>query len=220
MTSAVIITAAGRGLRAGGDAPKQWQLLGGKSVLAHTVAAFQTMGFAHILVTLHPDDRDRAAHLGPEVQIVLGGESRAKSVKNALEALDIKKFSHVFIHDGARPFVSRALLDRLHVALRHAPAAAPALAVTDALWRGADGLVAGVQDRSNLFRAQTPQAFDAALILAAHRAHTGHAADDVEVARAAGLAVAIVQGDEDNIKITLPGDFARAAHILNRREET
>ena len=95
-------------------------------------------------------------------------------------------------------------------ALEHSPGAAPALPVTDALWRGAAGRVAGTQDRAGLWRAQTPQGFRFDDILAAHRAHPGGAADDVEVARAAGLDVAIVEGDEDNLKITLPGDFARA----------
>ena len=219
MTSAVIITAAGRGLRAGGAVPKQWQMLGGKPVLAHTVAAFQAMDFAQIIVTLHPDDTTRAPLLGADIKVILGGSSRSQSVKNALEAIDIASINHVFIHDGARPFVAPDLIARLQTALCHAPAAAPALMITDALWHGADGQVTGVQDRANLYRAQTPQAFDAALILAAHRAHPNDAADDVAVARAAGLAVAIVDGDEDNIKITLPSDFARAERILRSRRE-
>lgn len=218
MTSAVIITAAGRGLRAGGDVPKQWQLLGERPVLAHTVDAFRRLGFATIIVTLHPDDMGRAACLGTGIQLVTGGESRSKSVKNALEAVDIEHIQTVFIHDGARPFVAPDMIARLQDALCTSPAAAPALAVTDALWRGQAGLVAGVQDRTNLYRAQTPQAFDAKAIIAAHRAHRHDAADDVEIARAAGLAVAIVEGDEDNIKITLPGDLARAERILQRKQ--
>jgi 2-C-methyl-D-erythritol 4-phosphate cytidylyltransferase len=218
VTSAVIITAAGRGTRAGGDSPKQWQLLGGKPVLAHTVDAFRAMaGFAKIVVTIHPDDRDLASSLGPDVQLVLGADTRAQSVKNALESLDLKSIKTVFIHDGARPFPAQAMVARLQHALGTHKAAAPALVVTDALWRGADGLVTGVQPRDNLFRAQTPQAFHLADILAAHRAHPGLAADDVEVARAFGLAVAIVEGDEHNIKITHPGDFLRAAQILAQR---
>ncbi|SEN84078.1 2-C-methyl-D-erythritol 4-phosphate cytidylyltransferase/2-C-methyl-D-erythritol 4-phosphate cytidylyltransferase / 2-C-methyl-D-erythritol 2,4-cyclodiphosphate synthase [Pseudorhodobacter antarcticus] len=219
MTSAVIITAAGRGLRAGGKIPKQWQHLGGKPVLAHTVAAFQTLGFTQILVTIHPDDTPHAAYLGPDVRLIIGGDTRAKSVKNALESIDINHISQVFIHDGARPFVTAALIARLQTALQTQPAAAPALPVTDALWRGENGLVTGVAERTNLFRAQTPQAFHLAAILAAHRIHPGNAADDVEVARAAGLAVAIVAGDEDNIKITLPGDMARAEQILQHRKQ-
>lgn len=218
MTCAVIITAAGRGTRAGGDVPKQWQILGNMPVLQHTVAAFRTMqGFDRLVVTLHPDDRARAACLGADVQQVIGAGTRAQSVKNALEAIANEQITTVFIHDGARPFPSVAMIDRLHAALRTHRAAAPALAVTDALWRGGNGCVAGVIDRSNLWRAQTPQAFHFADILAAHRAHPGGAADDVEVARAQGVQVAIVEGDEENIKITLPGDFLRAERILAQR---
>jgi 2-C-methyl-D-erythritol 4-phosphate cytidylyltransferase len=218
MTRAVIITAAGRGTRAGGDSPKQWQMLGGKAVLQHTVDAFRNMAvFSKIIVTLHPDDLGRAAVLGPDIQRVIGADTRAKSVRNALEAIEDDGISTVYIHDGARPFPSRGLIDRLAAALTQSAGAAPALAVTDALWRGDNGQVTGVQDRSNLYRAQTPQAFHFADILAAHRAQTGDAADDVAVARAAGLAIAIVAGDEDNIKITVADDFLRAERILAQR---
>jgi 2-C-methyl-D-erythritol 4-phosphate cytidylyltransferase / 2-C-methyl-D-erythritol 2,4-cyclodiphosphate synthase len=89
--------------------------------------------------------------------------------------------------------------------------------VTDALWLGQGGLVAGTRDRSGLYRAQTPQGFHFDAILAAHRAFQGEAADDVEVARAAGIDVAIVEGEEDNLKLTFPGDFARAEAILKGR---
>jgi 2-C-methyl-D-erythritol 4-phosphate cytidylyltransferase len=217
MTCAVIITAAGRGTRAGGEVPKQWQPLGDRLVLQHTVDAFRTLpGLGPIYVTIHPEDHSRAACLGPDICLVMGAESRAQSVKNALESIDLE-VETVLIHDGARPFPAPAMIARLRTALRSHKAAAPALAVTDALWRGTDGKVTGVQDRSNLFRAQTPQAFHFADILAAHRAHPGGAADDVEVARAFGLDVAIVDGDEDNLKITLPGDFLRAERILAQR---
>jgi 2-C-methyl-D-erythritol 4-phosphate cytidylyltransferase/2-C-methyl-D-erythritol 2,4-cyclodiphosphate synthase len=212
MKTAVIITAAGRGTRAGGDVPKQWQVLAGKPVLEHTIAAFSGMT---VVLVLHPDDFGRAAHLG--VQLVAGGADRAASVRAGLEALADRGFDHVLIHDGARPLISGAVIARILAALAHHRGAAPAVAVTDALWRGADGLVAGTENRDNLYRAQTPQGFDFKSILDAHRAHSGPAADDVAVARAAGIAVAIVNGDEDNIKLTYAGDFARAEAILRRR---
>ncbi|MEM7632718.1 MAG: 2-C-methyl-D-erythritol 4-phosphate cytidylyltransferase, partial [Pseudomonadota bacterium] len=122
------------------------------------------------------------------------------------------------IHDVARPLVAPAVIDAVLAALAHDAGAAPALAVTDALWTGADDRVTGTQDRTGLFRAQTPQGFDLAAIRAAHAAHPGGAADDVEVARAHGIQVAIVPGDEDNIKITLPGDIARAERLLWGRD--
>ncbi len=217
MGTAVIIVAAGRGSRMGGDVPKQWQSLTGQPVLAHTLTAFA--GFPVVLV-IHPDDQSRAnaLDLRSGVQLVDGGASRGASVLAGLQALEGSGVTRVLIHDGARPLVSKALIDRLIAALDSHDAAAPALPVTDALWHGADGLVTGTQDRDGLFRAQTPQAFCFAPILAAHRAHPGGAADDVEVARAAGLDVAIVEGEETNLKLTYPGDFARAEAILKGRK--
>ncbi|MBP6736294.1 MAG: bifunctional 2-C-methyl-D-erythritol 4-phosphate cytidylyltransferase/2-C-methyl-D-erythritol 2,4-cyclodiphosphate synthase [Rhodobacteraceae bacterium] len=217
--TAAIIVAAGRGTRAGGEMPKQWQMLAGKPVVAHALAAFA--GFARVLV-IHPDDRARAEAVAGGALIVEGGATRDASVRAALAALQGRGFARVLIHDGARPLVSQAVIARVLAALDSHPGAAPALAVTDALWTGADGRVSGTRDRAGLYRAQTPQGFRFAEICAAHAAHLarnlGAAADDVEVARAAGLDVAIVEGDEDNIKLTFPGDFARAGALLQRRK--
>lgn len=213
MSTAVVIVAAGRGSRAGGEMPKQWQMLGDQPVVARTVAAFAGLA-DHVVLVIHPDDRARAEGLGLDVALVEGGATRDASVRAALEALAGQGIDRVLIHDGARPFVTPAVIGRVLSALEAAPGAAPALSVTDALWRGAGGSVAGTQDRAGLWRAQTPQGFRFDDILAAHRAHPGGAADDVEVARAAGLDVVIVEGDEDNLKITLPGDFARGERLL------
>jgi 2-C-methyl-D-erythritol 4-phosphate cytidylyltransferase/2-C-methyl-D-erythritol 2,4-cyclodiphosphate synthase len=214
MTTAAIIVAAGRGSRAGGEVPKQWQSLGGQTVLARTVAAF---GGMQVVLVVHPDDRARAAEVAPGALIVEGGATRDASVRAALEALAGSDVTKVLIHDGARPLVSPALIGRVLMALERAEAAAPAVSVSDALWRGDGRRVTGTQDRAGLYRAQTPQGFRFPAILAAHRAHPGGALDDVEVARAAGLDVAIVEGDEDNLKLTFPGDFARAEAILRAR---
>jgi 2-C-methyl-D-erythritol 4-phosphate cytidylyltransferase/2-C-methyl-D-erythritol 2,4-cyclodiphosphate synthase len=216
MTTAAVIVAAGRGSRAGGDVPKQWQMLAGQPVLAHTLAAFRGQVDLLVLV-IHPDDRDRAAALAGDVIVVEGGATRDASVRAALEALDGRGVTHVLIHDGARPLVDAGVIGRVRGALEAHVGAAPALPVTDALWRGRDGLVDGAQDRAGLWRAQTPQGFRYDAILAAHRAHQGQAADDVEVARAAGLDVAIVEGNEANLKLTFAGDFARAEAILKGR---
>jgi len=218
MDTAVIIVAAGRGSRIGGEIPKQWQLLAGKPLLAHTLAAFRGK---RVVLVIHPDDRVRAEGLeveGLEVELVEGGATRDASVLAGLRALAGSGVEAVLIHDGARPLVSPALIGRLERALATHDGAAPALPVTDALWRGANGKVSGTVDRAGLWRAQTPQAFRLAPILAAHRSHPGGALDDVEVARAAGLDVAIVEGEETNIKLTWPGDFARAEAILKERD--
>jgi 2-C-methyl-D-erythritol 4-phosphate cytidylyltransferase/2-C-methyl-D-erythritol 2,4-cyclodiphosphate synthase len=212
---AAIIVAAGRGTRMGGGLPKQWQPLCGKPVLAHTLAAFRAAGAAPIVLVLHPDDMARAAFLMDEgVELASGGATRSASVRNALDALSGRGIERVLIHDGARPLVRPALIARVAAALDTSPAAAPALPVTDALWLGAEGHVETTVPRDGLFRAQTPQGFRFDAILAAHRDGGADAADDVEVALAAGLDVAILEGDEDNIKLTWPGDFDRAARIL------
>ncbi|MEO0766843.1 MAG: 2-C-methyl-D-erythritol 4-phosphate cytidylyltransferase [Pseudomonadota bacterium] len=218
-SAAAVIVAAGRGVRAGGDVPKQWQDLQGKPVLAHTLAAFQSHpDIAQIVLVLHRDDAGRAdPYLDPQTVAVTGGNDRAASVRNGLAA--ILGATGVLIHDVARPLITHTLISRVLDALgQHTAGAAPALAVTDALWTGSDGLVTGTMERAGLYRAQTPQGFDLASIVAAHAAHPGGAADDVEVARAYGLDVSIVPGDENNLKITHAEDFARAEHILRGRD--
>jgi len=216
MTVAAIIVAAGRGTRAGGEVPKQWQALRGRPVLAVTLAALAG-AVDRLVVVIHPEDRARAEAALPGVALVDGAATRAGSVLRGLEALTGQGVKRVLIHDAARPLVSRPLIARMIAALDGAVAAAPGVAVTDALWRAEGGLVAGTQDRTGLWRAQTPQAFRYDAILAAHRAHPGGAADDVEVARAAGLDVVLVEGDEDNLKLTWPGDLDRAARIMAER---
>ncbi|MBL4927471.1 2-C-methyl-D-erythritol 4-phosphate cytidylyltransferase [Fuscibacter oryzae] len=213
--TAALIVAAGRGTRAGGELPKQWQMLAGQPVVAHALAAFAA--FRRVLV-IHPDDRARANAIAGDAVIVEGGATRDASVLAGLRALQGMGVARVLIHDGARPLVSQAVIARVLAALDHHLAAAPAVAVSDALWTGENGLVTGTRDRTGLYRAQTPQGFRYDAILAAHLAHKGGAADDVEVARAAGLDVAIVEGDEDNIKLTWPADFVRAARLLKGRD--
>jgi len=217
MDTAAIIVAAGRGSRAGGDLPKQWRPLAGRRVADWTLDAFRTaLPGAPLVVVLHPDDM--TVPLPPGVLRVAGGATRDASVRAGLAALEAQAPRNVLVHDIARPCVTADLIARVVAALDGVEAAAPGLAVTDALWSGRDGVVEGARDRAGLCRAQTPQGFRFAPLLAAHAAHGGGAADDVEVARAAGLEVAIVAGDEDNIKITGPADFARAEAILRARQ--
>ena len=216
-----VIVAAGSGSRMGGPIPKQFQLLGERPVLAHTVARLASHAKIDVLVVVLPaSGAAPAGALPPGVIAVPGGADRAASVAAGLAALP-PGLSHVLIHDGARPFVTHALVDRVIAALDTAPGAAPALAVTDALWReGPDGSVAEAAPRDGLWRAQTPQGFRLDAIRSAHAAarggaaRGGAAADDVEVARAAGLRVVIVPGEADNIKLTRPEDWPRATRIL------
>lgn len=196
--------------------PKQWQALGRIRVLDHAIAAFgRHPAIDGVIAVLHADDLDL---VGPGVEAVAGGATRAGSVLAGLEALEGRGIDRVLIHDGARPCVADATIDAVCAALDVCDAAAPALAISDALWSvGHDSHITGVRDRAGLARAQTPQGFRFGPILAAHRAARGDEADDVEVALKAGLDVVAVPGDEDNIKITHAGDFARAERIIGHR---
>lgn len=212
-TVAAVIVAAGRGTRAGAGIPKQWRPLAGLRVADWAIKAFTNHPqIDHVVAVVHPDDTEFTRTL--DVETVSGGASRDQSVRAGLEALAGRGFDAVLIHDVARAGVSAEIITDVIAALGLSAGAAPALAVTDALWRGQTGTVSGTQDREGLFRAQTPQGFRFEDILSAHRTHAGGAADDVEVARAAGLDVAIVAGNEANLKITTPGDFARMERIL------
>ena len=214
MKTAAIIVAAGRGIRAGGELPKQFQPLRGRMVLEHTIAAFDRHPKVdRIILVVNPDDRDLLTAL-PDVELVDGGATRDASVRAGLNAA--KGADLVLIHDAARPLVSQRIITDVLQALKNRAGAAPALPVTDALWRGKDGQVQAPHPRDGLFRAQTPQAFHLDRILAAHARHKGGALDDVEVALAAGLDVAIVKGDEANMKITHPGDFTRAEQMMEQ----
>ena len=213
-TYAAIITAAGRGTRAGGDLPKQWRDLLGQTVIARSIAAFADA--PRIVVTLSPEDMARGiAQLSGPVTLVAGGKTRSESVHAALKTLEGSGVTHVLIHDGARPLVSQAVIAGVVQALENgAVAAAPALAVTDALWRADGGVVTGTAPRDGLYRAQTPQGFRLDAILAAHRDFPEGAADDVELALRAGHPVTVTAGEDDNLKLTWPGDFDRAERIL------
>lgn len=218
MRLGAIIVAAGRGIRAGGAVPKQWRQLAGAPVAYHSMMAFaEHPSISELVLVLHPEDM--ASDLWPrepKAKVVAGGATRSTSVLAGLSALE-GLVDAVLIHDAARPCVSVDVINGVIARLTNTPGAAPAVAVVDALWTGAKGHVTGSMDRTGLFRAQTPQGFHLKPLLNAYREFPDSAADDVEIARRAGLKVAITQGDEDNIKITTPADFARAEAILRAR---
>lgn len=216
--TAVILVAAGRGTRMGGGLAKQWRLLNGVPVIAHTIEAFKKADLSRIVLVIHPDDVDQIAAF--DLPFVFGGATRTQSVRAALEHLAADPPKTVLIHDAARPLVDNEVILPVLVALESYPAAAPALPVTDALWWANSGIVSGTQSRDNLFRAQTPQGFRFPSILAAHRGFSGDAADDVEIARSAGDSVWITLGNEENLKLTYPVDFERAAQIFHKRQTT
>src|SRR6059058_952709 len=218
-----LIVAAGRGTRFGGDLPKQYLSLGGATVLRHAVNAFAAHPrIAGVLVAIRPEDRalfDRAVAGLSVLPPVPGGAERQDSVRLGLEALAAHKPDSVLIHDGARPFPDAALIDRVIEGLDNAPAAIPAIPLGDTIKRVDSGRVIETVDRSQLWRAQTPQGFHFDAILAAHRQMAGRVlTDDAAVAEAAGIAPLIVAGSEENLKVTTAEDLAAAERLLAARQ--
>jgi 2-C-methyl-D-erythritol 4-phosphate cytidylyltransferase / 2-C-methyl-D-erythritol 2,4-cyclodiphosphate synthase len=210
-----LIVGAGRGHRFGGDMPKQYRSLNGAPVLRHTLRAFcDHPAVDTVQSVIHPDDIElfNKAADGLDVSApVWGGDSRQDSVRLGLEHIAGSKPDRVLIHDAARPFVSEDVISRVLDALDSQPGAVPALPVTDTLKRGENGMVAATIARENLWRAQTPQGFRFADILAAHATLAGEAlTDDAALAERAGLDVTIVDGSERNMKITTIEDLERA----------
>ena len=218
---AILVVAAGRGTRAGDGLPKQYRLLAGQAVLSHTLRALQhAVPQARFIVVIHPDDH---AHYEAAAKVlahplpapVHGAASRQASVLAGLEALAAHPPKLVLIHDAARPFVSFALVARAIATAQIHKAAVPGLAVTDTI-KVVDNLgqITATPVRAQLRAVQTPQAFDFALILAAHRAAQTAAmdncSDDAAIAEWAGHAVNVFSGDTDNVKITTMEDFALA----------
>ncbi len=226
MTTAALIVAAGRGTRAGDGPPKQYREIGGRTVIARTLARFAAApGVDRILVVLRPEDRalfERATAglaFAKPLATVDGGPERAESVRLGLEALAADPPERVLIHDAARPFVSDAVIAAVIEALDDAPGACASIPIVDALRREEDGACGPLIPRERAWRAQTPQGFRFDAILAAHRDHPDPTCpDDAEIARRAGLRVAIVESDADNFKITRPGDFARAERHIAAEE--
>ena len=213
-----LVVAAGSGSRAGGEIPKQYRLLAGRPLLAHALDHLRHRAIDDVQVVIgEGQDAAYAAAIGdrPLPSPILGGATRRDSVMLGLEALatngDVER---VLIHDAARPFLSSAVIDRLLAALDANEGAVPALPVADTLAR-ANGTLGEPVPRDELVRVQTPQAFHFARIRAAHAAWSGgEATDDAQVARAAGLSVAIVDGDPALEKLTWEADFRRAEAAL------
>ncbi|MBN8501592.1 MAG: bifunctional 2-C-methyl-D-erythritol 4-phosphate cytidylyltransferase/2-C-methyl-D-erythritol 2,4-cyclodiphosphate synthase [Sphingomonadales bacterium] len=213
--AAAVVVAAGAGLRAGQPVPKQFAAWRGKPLLRHSVERFAAVGLGPIVVAIPDGAREIAAAALegiPGVRLVTGGDTRQASVRNALEALADDAIETVFIHDAARPNVPVDLLQRLYEALQSHDAAIPVLPVIDSLTQADGNLMGTPAQREQLRRVQTPQAFHYTGILAAHRCWQGEplAGDDAQVAQAAGIAVALVEGDETLHKVTTPADFPPA----------
>jgi 2-C-methyl-D-erythritol 4-phosphate cytidylyltransferase / 2-C-methyl-D-erythritol 2,4-cyclodiphosphate synthase len=217
MRIAAILVAAGTGSRYGAATPKQFLKLCGKPVIRHAAEALA----AEAELLLAVGDREpieSALEALPHLPPVPGGRTRQESVRAGLEALVAHAPDIVLVHDAARPLVPRGTVPALLAALKEVPGAIPAIPVADTLKRGQDGHIAETIPRAGLFRAQTPQAFRFAILLAAHRAASADGAtDDAALLEAAGMTVRLVAGAEDNIKLTYPEDLERLERIMTER---
>ena len=218
MTVTALIVAAGKGERLGGGVPKQYRLLGGKPVLRWAVEALmrhRAVRATRVVIGKGQHDLAASALEGLDVgPLIEGGDQRALSVQAGLQAID----GHaVLVHDAARPFCPRDVVERLVARLEFADGAAPVLPVGDTVARASDLLDEPV-DRTNLVRVQTPQAFRLDALRRAYASWTGSLpTDETSVMKAAGMEVAVVAGDSALEKITTSADFARAEQWLASR---
>ena len=225
---AIVLVAAGRGLRAGGPVPKQYAPLAGRPLLAHTIESLATLGapiqavigaqdeaaFASVLSALAPETR---ALCRPPIQ---GGDTRQASVLAGLLALADAPPQIVLIHDGARCRPSAALLARAVEAARQHGAAIPGLAVSDTIKQvDQENRVTATPERASLRAVQTPQAFTYDLIKNAHlnaiNEKIANLTDDGAVAEWAGHRVHVFAGEANNLKVTEASDFAVMERLMS-----
>ncbi len=221
--AAAIITAGGLGRRLGGATPKQFLLLRGRPVLVRTVEAFlQADCFQTIILTLPVAYLEAATglltayDLAAACRIVAGGETRQESVQAGLDALP-KDIELVVIHDGVRPLVSQEIIKNCLQAARLHGAAITAIPVKDTIKAVAGGVIQQTVDRSQLWRAQTPQAARVSLLRQAYQKallDNFSGTDEASLLERIACPVTIVAGSETNLKITLPEDIAMAEALL------
>lgn len=214
----VVVVAAGRGERAGGTVPKQFRNVAGVPLVLRALRPFTIHpDVAHVAVVLPPEAAERppewlAVLRGAALSLVAGGAERTDSARAGLAALPAE-CRIVLVHDGARPFAERDVIDAVVAAAREGKGAVPALPVSDTLKRIDDGspAIVGTVPRDGLWRAQTPQGFPRALLEEAYaRADGAPATDDAALVEALGAPVVIVPGSTRNLKVTTADDLALA----------
>jgi len=220
----VIVVAAGRGTRLGGGAAKQYRSIAGVPLVLRAVRPFTAHPeVAQVVLVLPPADAERppaflAPHQGSGLTLVPGGAERADSVAAGLAALRAE-CGIVLVHDGARPFPARAVIDAVIAHARNGDGAIAALPVTDTIKEAAaeePTRIAATVPRSRLWRAQTPQGFPRALLERAY-ARAGReasaATDDAALVEACGGTVRLVPDSVRNLKVTTPDDLAIAERL-------
>ena len=227
--SIALIVAAGRGYRASIDLPKQYVMLGNIPMLRHVIEKFIThRRITHVIIVVHPDDICLYKNAIDGLDILppaFGGDERHISVRNGIEEIAALKPDNILIHDAARPFISHKLIDDLLDALDNHDGVIPALPVIDCVKRSNnDKKIINTLTRQNLWLVQTPQAFKYQKIRKAHdilhnMGETKNIADDAAVFEAANMPVKIINGDQDNFKITTKDDIIRANEKMLKNKD-
>lgn len=223
-----IIVAGGKGLRMGGDVPKQFRLIGGKPVLMHTLTAFRRFDANMTLILVLPEEQiagwqDLCHQHGCDIlhTVVPGGETRFHSVKNGLSVIPDEAEAVVGVHDGVRPFVSQEVLQRCYEMAEEEKAVIPVIPVVETIrelangqWPTANASVTVPRDNYRLV--QTPQVFEVSLLKRAYEQTYKEAfTDDASVVEAMGCRVWLTEGNRENIKLTTPADMLIAEAFLN-----
>ncbi|MEV6755014.1 2-C-methyl-D-erythritol 4-phosphate cytidylyltransferase [Streptomyces sp. NPDC051214] len=230
--TAVVIPAAGRGVRLGPGAPKALRALNGTPMLIHAVRAMAASRAVSLVVVVAPPEgaaevktllADHALPERTDFVVVPGGETRQESVKLGLDALP-DGIGVVLVHDAARPLVPVDTVDGVIEAVREgAPAVVPALPLTDTVKQvepgepGAPEPVVATPERARLRAVQTPQGFDRDTLVRAHETITENVTDDASMVEQLGLQVVVVPGHEEAFKVTRPLDLVLAEAVLARR---
>lgn len=222
MKKTAIIVAGGTGQRMGTALPKQFLAIEGKSILLHTIGQFVTayadINFIIVLPADYIQDGKAlitSSGLSQSFQFVAGGDTRFQSVKNGLAQAD--PASVVFVHDAVRCLLTPDLIQRCYQQAVEKGSAIPAVSSTDTI-RILEGTQHHVVDRANVMMIQTPQTFNAALLMKAFdQAYQPSFTDEANVLEASGKEVYLIEGEYENIKITRPLDLAIAEYILAKR---
>lgn len=235
MKKYVVIVAGGKGLRMGGDLPKQFLPMAGKPVLMHTLDTFHRWNASAVIILVLPEDHQPywamlCREIGCQVphEIVNGGETRFHSVRNGLERVAALQAAagegketgfYVAIHDGVRPFVSPDVIDACFHEAMQGGAAIPVVPMIDSL-REVEGEDSRPVDRSRYFAVQTPQVFEGSLLLHAYtQPYSSLFTDDASVVEAASGKIHLVEGNRENIKLTTPFDRMVAEALFRRAAE-
>ena len=224
MDSYAIIVAGGKGLRMGGEVPKQFLPIGGKPVLMHTIEAFRiALEGVRIVLVLPAEQHDYWKRLcdeygfhSPEL-IAKGGETRFHSVRNGLALLPDDADAVVGVHDGVRPFVSADTIRRCYAAAAEGKAVVPVVPVVETVRQILPDGKSVTRPRNDYRLVQTPQTFPLTLLHQAYQQpYTEAFTDDASVVEALGKEIVMIEGNRENIKLTTPNDLCFAEYVIKQ----